>query len=677
MYFPRRSVPTTFCVATLLMLHFWLGVSATFTKSVTADETAHLAGGYSYWRFNDYRLQPENGNLPQRWAALPLLLETPRMDPGGHPDWWSSSNVWLISNAFFFNSGNNTDFMLATARATMMFWSIATGFLVFIWARKLWGDRGGLLSLTLYVFSSTTLAHGPLVTSDMTVTFFLLAAAGAYWKHLERLTLGTLALSCTVTSLAAIAKFSFLLLIPIYGLLLTWRLAEQTPLAVCFRTRHPYFIRNWPTKISCILGSTVAHITVTLAIVWMAFGFRYNAAGSTLPAITQFYMPWQIVMPTGTFWHFAIGTARSWHLLPDAYLQGFSYVLYAAQERSAFLNGAYSNTGWISFFPYAFLVKSPPAELLATGLALVGTLLIWRGKSIRSIMIHLRKVAPLVILFGVYWIFSLSSHLNIGHRHILPIYPPLFILCGLLARPAASIFWKWSAALIACTAAVSALSVYPNYLSYFNFVSGGPEQGYRHLIDSSLDWGQDLPGLQKWLQINRMSNEPVYLSYFGMGSPHYEGIYANPLAPYYYHYQPRVWFELKPGLYCISATLLEDPYSPWRGPWTGEREYTYQTMLKRLRAEIASGKRSPKIAEFGEGNSNPVWALDRLRFARLVYYLRLRRPDAMIGYSIFVYRLKPEEIHGAVDDSITALADLMEKALTPATADHSRQVSQP
>ena len=137
------SVVVTAAVAVLLALHWWLGVSALFTKSAMSDETAHLTGGYSYWRFNDYRLQPENGNLPQRWGALPLLLERPRLKPADTPEWWSLSHLWLISHKFLYESGNNTDFMLATARAMMALWSVATGLLVFGWSRRLWGDAGG------------------------------------------------------------------------------------------------------------------------------------------------------------------------------------------------------------------------------------------------------------------------------------------------------------------------------------------------------------------------------------------------------------------------------------------------------------------------------------------------------------------------------------------------------
>ena len=83
-------------------------------------------------------------------------------------------------------------------------------------------------------------------------------------------------------------------------------------------------------------------------------------------------------------------------------------------------------------------------------------------------------------------------------------------------------------ALVGWHAAIAA-RIHPHYLAYFSPVVGGPEQGYRHLVDSSLDWGQDLPGLQKWLIAHRQPGEPVYLSYFGTADPARYGINAIAL----------------------------------------------------------------------------------------------------------------------------------------------------
>ena len=656
------SVVVTAAVAVLLALHWWLAVSATFGESVTADETAHLTGGYCYWRFNDYRLQPENGNLPQRWGALPLLLERPRLEPAAAPGWWSLSHVWLISQQFFFASGNDTDFMLATARATMALWSVATGLLVFGWSRRLWGDAGGLLSLTLYTFSATTLAHGPLVTSDMTVTFFLLAATGAFWRHLQRLDACSLALSLAATALTCVAKFSFLLLLPVYALLVIWRLAEPAPLAMIWRGKERQLASGW-AKFTAMASSALFHGVTAWVVIWAFFGFRYSAFAPGLPPGWKFYMPWQVILPVSGIWPTLIAHARLWQILPEAFLQGLAYVRYAAAERGAFLNGDYSTTGWVTFFPYAFMVKTFLAELGAITLAFGVVMIRWWRTGGERIVKDLRRVAPLVVLFVVYWAFSLASHLNIGHRHILPVYPILYILAGVIIRPATSRWLYGAAVALAGLAAAESMAIRPHYLAYFNIFAGGPTNGWRHLVDSSLDWGQDLAGLAQWLRNHRHSGEPVYVGCVGMSDFRYEGIPGEPLAPYYYHYRTRRWQELKPGLYCVSATLLQDVYSSVRGPWTPAKEFAYRYLLRKMRAEIAEGKRDTQIAEFGNGPSKPLWDLERLRFARLAQYLRLRRPDAMIGYSILIYRLSDEEVHAAVNGTAAELADAMARAL--------------
>lgn len=655
-------VVVTSAVAVLLALHWWLGVSATFEESATSDETAHLTAGYSYWRFNDYRLQPENGNLPQRWAALPLLLERPNLKPSDTAKWWSLSHVWMISHAFLYESGNSTDFMLATARAAMAVWSVATGLLIFCWSRRLWGDRGGLFSLALYVFSPTTLAHGPLVTSDMTVTFFLLAATGAFWRHLQKLDAGMLVLSSMLTALTCVAKFSFLLLLPVYALLVAWRFVERAPMIAVWRNHEWVFSSRW-ARTRLIAFTVLIHGATACALIWAFFGFRYSAFATGMPPGWKFYMPWQVILSESGLWRSLLNCARQWQILPEAFLQGFAYVRYAAEERGAFLNGNYSTTGWVAFFPYAFGVKTLLAELGTLALVCGIVIFRWRRSGVRAIIGDLRRAAPLAVLFTVYWAFSLSSHLNIGHRHILPIYPILFIIAGVVARPAASRSMRAAAAALAVIAAVESLAIRPHYLAYFNVFAGGPANGWQHLVDSSLDWGQDLPGLAQWLRAHRQPGEPVYLASSGMSDFRYEGIVGEPLAPYYNNYERRRWQDLKPGLYCISATMLQDVYSPVRGPWTAENEAKYKHLLYQMRSEIASGKRDPLIAEFGNGPSKPLWDLDRLRFARLTQYLRLRQPDAVIGYSFFVYRLKDAEVHAAVDGSANELADAMEHAL--------------
>lgn len=660
----NRSLPSalvTAMVAGLLALQWWLGVSATRHQSVTTDELAHIAAGYTYWTHDDYRLQPENGNLPQRIAGTPWALADARLDADEAA--WNGSNVWLVGDNLFYQEGNNTDFLLLCSRALMALTGTALGLLIFAWSRRLWGDAGGLFSLALFTFSPNFLAHAPLATSDVTMAFALLAATGAWWRQSFDFRGRTLALSLAATALAAVSKFSFVLLIPICGLLAIIRLASVAPLEFNLRGRRT--LTTAAGKLAVLTGSGVLHALAAAAAVWAMFGFRYSAGAPDLPALDNYFFAWSRVMPTEGFWQLFFSSLRAAHLLPDAFLNGFATVLYAAEERYAFFNGEYGTTGWAAFFPYAFLVKTPIAQLLAYGVAAGLVARVWqqlpaatRWPRIRQ---HLLRFAPLGALFGVYWGFSITSNLNIGLRHILPTYPVLFIGAGVLLKAGLPRWFRVIPAALLLWAAAASTGIRPHYLAYFNALAGGPENGWRHLVDSSLDWGQDLPGLADWLRDNRRPAEPIYVSYAGSGNFAYEGIVAEELAPVYNFDRPRRWFELEPGLYAIGATMLQDTYSDFRGDWSLEREESYVA----LRQFLATAPPAVTPEEEAERVSFR-YILDRLRFARLCHYLRVRQPDAMIGYSILVYRLSAEEIQLATQGTIGELADGMERAINAA-----------
>lgn len=646
----------------LLGLHWWLGVSATREMSATSDELPHVAGGFSYWTFDDYRFQPENGNLPQRLAGLPWVLAGARLERN-ESKIWTKSNVLLAGDELFYGPANEAraDSLLLLSRATMGLVGVALGLLIFAWSRRLWGDAGGLLSLSLYALCPNFLANAPLATSDVTMTFFFLAACGAFWRHTRVLDWKTAGLSIVTVALACVAKFSFVLLLPMFGLMTVVRLSSAEPLRLGFG--QPREFATWRGKLALIAASAGVHVAVAWVVIWASCGFRYSAAGPGLPAQADFFWAWSLVMPPAGFWHGFFAVTRAYHLLPEAFLNGFATVLYASAERGAFLNGAYSTTGWPQFFPYTFLVKTPWSQLAAFALAGGAAVAVWRRITpaparwarVRS---HLYQVAPLAILFGVYWAFSIASHLNIGHRHILPTYPVLFIGAGLLLRRTAS---RWLAAAglaLALGNAAESAGIRPHYLAYFNGFAGGPENGWRHLVDSSLDWGQDLPGLAKWLRTGTQRGEEVYVSYAGSGNLEHEGIRAQELAPVYNFDRPRHWYELGPGLYCIGATMLQDTYGGYRGDWTLEKERSYLAMRNFVATAAAPTNDQERLTR-----SKYLYELDRLRFARLCFYLRIRQPDAVIGYSIFVHRLTSEEVRIVQSGSLSELAAAMEKAL--------------
>ncbi len=642
-------------VVGLLALHYALAVGSKLNESTTSDELVHLTGGYTFDHFNDYRLHPENGNLPQRLAALPAVLSgMPFPALAGNP-YWRDSDAWILGHQFFYESGADHFPRLMAGRAMIALFSVATGLLVFCWTRRLFGDAGAVVALIFFTFEPSFLAHGALATSDVCMTFFLLASVGAWWRHLHDGRARWWWLSALTFGLASVAKFSAPLLLPMFILLALVRAFAPEPLQLLGRSWN-----SRGAKFGAAALSGLAHGLVAAVVIWAFFGFRYSAANPVLPPMAHFIRPWewidQNIGATGKFIH----ALANWHVLPEAYLYGIAYVKESMQVRSAFLNGEFSITGWPSYFVYAFLYKTTIPVMLAS-LAAVGLIL-------RRPRADWYRFAPLAVLFGFYWAISTTSHLNIGHRHILPTYPVLFIATGALGAWLATRRAVWVVPVVVLLGwHVSESSfVAPHYLAYFNELAGGPANGHRHLVDSSVDWGQDLPGLKDWLDGHAAPGEPVYLSYFGTGEPAYYHLHVQrlPFVNGFKLLQP--WVPLRPGLYCIGATMLEHVYSPIRGPWTPALEQEYQ-QLRALEPALAVYFSDPvQRAEMDRAASPEKWRRagtrhDLLRFARLCHYLRARTPDANVGYSIFIYRLTPAEIAEATTGSLAQWQGLIER----------------
>jgi hypothetical protein len=259
--------------------------------------------------------------------------------------------------------------------------------------------------------------------------------------------------------------------------------------------------------------------------------------------------------------------AQKHRLLPEAFIYGFARSEMRANILPSFLLGNYSNTGFHSYFFYAFLLKTPLPALLLILTALV--------LSLRRCAERRWPVIFLLVPAGLYFLVAVTSHLNLGVRHLLPIYPLLYVLAGGLVlelnhlRQTTRIV---ALLVIVCTVAVSSRIVFfpavgskwqtvaPHYLAYFNELAGGPANGFKELVDSNLDWGQDLKNLKLWLVAHDIK-DPVCLCYFGMADPRYYGILHYNL-PGGCLFEPQQGFDvLKPGgLIAISATKLQGVY---------------------------------------------------------------------------------------------------------------------
>ena len=636
----------------LATLHAGLALWGVRHAGVTYDETAHLTAGYSYWKFNDYRLQPENGNLPQRWAGLAVLSRQPKLDPAATPELWAHSQVWRLGNQFFFENDNPIFALLQRARSAMLVWSLALGALVFFWSRSLWGTPAALGSTALYAVSPTILANGPLVTSDTTAAFWLLLATWCWGRALTRPRTLTVAASIAATAVAFVAKFSCVLLIPIFALMALAHLGTRRQRGAGGSEIGREALR--------IAGVGVLHGAGIWMVIWIAFGLRFSPVGAGMPDLVSYFVPWEHLLADGGPLAQLISFAREARLLPEAYMEGFAHVRYQGSARNAFLFGAFSDSGWWWFFPATFLLKSTTAELLVTWCLLAA--LIWVVANPATwTRLPWVPVLPLLAFLIVYGVFSIFSTLNIGHRHILPLYPVLFIAAGGLVRLGGA-GRRWWLFLLPLLSLLETWHVAPHHLTFFNRLSGGPTRAWEKLVDSSLDWGQGLPALATWVARNQTPDEPLFVSYFGNDKLSLHLPAARPLAPIASNFPERDWFELQPGLYCISATMMQDVYSPYRGNWSVDKERTYQALRADLLPKLARNELSGRIVDFGRDGTERLWTLDRLRFNRLCAYLKLRPPIAHVANCMLVFRLSAEELAVITAGDLSELAQLLELA---------------
>ena len=228
-WFRRLTGPLA---AAVILAAFWLFMLASLReKSLTSDEIVHVTAGYTYWRFDDYRLNPENGNLPQRVMALPFLwgdFPFPSLDS----DAWRRSDEWGMGDQWFHQMGNDVTAMLARGRAASGLMAVALGALVWAWSRRLFGPLGGLLSLGLFVLSPSILANGALMTSDTACALFFLGATWGCWSVLHRVSAGRVLVSSLVMGGLFVSKMSAILIVPIAVTLVLARLIDGRPLPV-------------------------------------------------------------------------------------------------------------------------------------------------------------------------------------------------------------------------------------------------------------------------------------------------------------------------------------------------------------------------------------------------------------------------------------------------------------
>jgi len=441
--------------------------------SQTNDEAAHIVAGYSYWTLHDWRLNPEHPPLSKLTAAIPLLPLSLELRPD--PQKWADADEFTIGREFLYANRYPADDILVRCRAVIIVFTIALIVTIAVWARSRFGELAALIAAGLAAFDPGLLAHGHYVTSDVPVSLFFFMASIAWFSWLTSGARRWLALTGVFTGLALATKFSAFLLFPAFVVL--W----------CVRRRR----LSW--------RHAVYIVAVPFLIIWASYGFdtRPPASdpriGSTLARTSGL-----ATVPVPAYYFF-----RGLHL----------QLRHAHGGHTAYLLGRLSSHGFRWYFPIAFLVKTPLG--LLAGIAVGGLILALRSP--RSLWLAL----PALTYFAI----SMAGPLNIGLRHILPIYPFLYLLITAAFGHAGRIRLVLAGCVLA--AAVESLAIYPLSLGFFNLVAGGPRNGTRYLLDSNVDWGQDLKRLRIFLA-QRGIQQPC-VAYFGEAEPAYYGIHSRPL----------------------------------------------------------------------------------------------------------------------------------------------------
>ncbi len=479
-------------VGLLLGVVFFLPFMSMQNFSPAFDEITHLPSGFSYLKTGEIKLNPQHPPFIKMLAAFPLLflnLKFNANDPhliGPKTDEWQFGRDLLFSN--------NVDRVIFWGRIPIILLSVLLGWYVFKWGKELFGYKAGIIGLFIYAFMPNIIANSQFVTMDLGVTAFYFIALYYLWKFTISSSNKSILYSGLSLGLALGSKFSAALLLPISLFLLAVYIQKK------------YSGSNWSMKIPALLKILIPIWGLAFLVIWGLYLF---------PKDILFY----------------------WHGMSTVYADRNPNHFY-------YLNGNFNQTGWWYYFLWAFIIKTPVPFLAILGLSLA-----YYKKQGLNFLTNTFIFLPVILFL---FITSWKAH-DIGVRYILPIYPFLIVYAGgFLGRLKLDIVKNTlitaSIAVLGLWYVFSAVSVYPDYLSYFNEIAGGSQNGYKHLDDSNIEWGQDLKRLAAYQK--RYPNLKVFL---WTDSDAYRSYGIKNILPL--SFSTNDWLNPK-GKYAISTHVL-------------------------------------------------------------------------------------------------------------------------
>jgi hypothetical protein len=592
----------------LLAIMFGLGMYSMVGNSAIMDEVAHIPAAYSYLHYGDYRLNPEHPPLIKDLAGIPLQFMHLKF-PINSPDWTTEMNgEWDVGWDFLYNLGNNADAILFWARLPILLLSIGFGIFFYVYTRKRWGTLAAMLALSFYVFSPSILGASITVTTDLGAAIFIFVGVAGFVRYILRPSRGNMFLMSIGIALAQLAKFNGVVL---YPFLLLAAMA-----AVWLDTD----IKDVNQRTKLYVGGYL--LACVLSVVWIWLFYVPEVWNMPL-SIQRNLITGNLVAPN-TMWigHILVSMSQLVFTKPIVqYLLGVIMVLARVSGGNVtYFNGQVTDMSFHGYFPETFIFKTQVSLLiLMFGAMIFGSIqFVRRRRSTRyaAFKTHVREHIT-EWTFGAFAVFyftvAVAGNLNLGVRHILPVYLPIFMIVAVVVSRwmHALDFTKWRWASIAGLAVamvwyvMSTILQAPSYIPYLNELAGGSGNAYKYFTDSSIDWGQDLERLKTYVDQHPQIHH-IAIDYFGGGMPEY----------YFCQREYDAQGHLITGndSYDCSHSVMEIWHSSY-GRYTGQYIAVSETYLE-------NDKYFSGLA------GQPGYA-----------YLRAMKPIAKIGYSIYLYKL--------------------------------------
>jgi hypothetical protein len=575
-------------VAGLMAMQGALVAALVHRESLTFDEDNHMFAGYMMWKTADYGLNPEHPPLVKLLATVPVLGEKLWIPPlEGRPfkeESYLDGRDWLARND---GASQRLVFRMRLAVGVLA-WGLSLA--VFFAAREWFGTGAALVALTLLVFDPDILAHSGLVTTDIGVSLFFVASIYAFYRYTSRPTLVRLGVAGLMAGLLAATKHSGVLFIPMVIPVLAYEAVRAEKGA---RVRQALRL----------CGALAAVIVMATVVLWVFYGFRYAArpAGLALSTSLENY-----TAPLSRFDARAVLAVAHLRLLPESYLMGLADVKRMAQFYPTFIFGKVHAHGVWYYFPSVILIK--------TTLGLLGLCALAAWAAVTGRIGRTRELVWLLTPGAVYLLIAMVSGIDIGARHILPLYAMAAIFAGAGAAALGKRSRVWAGVLAVLVAAhiASSLATYPNEIPYANLAWGGARNAHNLLSDANVDWGQELYQVKAWQ--DRHAGEECWFAYF-----------ARP--------------EIDPATYGIRCHALPTVDTLWLGGWEITPPVLHGAVL------ISAGDLSG--CEWPSGQVNPYRDFQKLR------------PDETIDDSVFVYQGDLHAENAAAFDRMLAVWQLL------------------